>query len=288
MNEENYTNPEFESQTPHPNPKKPFSTKLLIGIVVVVAIGIIVFATSCKHQWSKATCTEPQTCSLCGDTKGKPIGHKFSNATCTEPKTCQTCQITEGSAKGHTEGNWTITKSPTLISKGLEELLCSECEESLDSRTVQKKSPKVEDDHFNFTDKELIEWLNEETSATIGYTDLEVFDDDNPNTCYAVKWSDGETGMLILNHGKADEITDKNGNINTIMVYFESESKANALAAWIGEKISSKFDTDSAFEKLIYGRTYTAASMYIQRYELSTDFEVTWLSPYEYATSFFY
>ena len=45
---------------------------------------------------------------------------------------------------------------------------------------------------------------------------------------------------------------------------------------------------DSAFEKLIYGRTYTAASMYIQRYELSTDFEVTWLSPYEYATSFFY
>lgn len=53
------------------------------------------------HEWEPATCTEPQTCETCGKTKGEPLGHDWAEATCTEPKTCRTCGETEGEAPGH-------------------------------------------------------------------------------------------------------------------------------------------------------------------------------------------
>lgn len=29
----------------------------------------------CEHDWADATCTEPKTCKICGDTQGEPLGH---------------------------------------------------------------------------------------------------------------------------------------------------------------------------------------------------------------------
>lgn len=55
--------------------------------------------TTASHQWSEATCTQPQTC-VCGATKGTTISHQWSDATCTKPKRCQ-CGATQGSALGH-------------------------------------------------------------------------------------------------------------------------------------------------------------------------------------------
>ena len=53
------------------------------------------------HQWSEATCTKPQKCSICGRTQGEPLGHEWRPATCTEPKTCDRCGLTSGKALGH-------------------------------------------------------------------------------------------------------------------------------------------------------------------------------------------
>ena len=39
--------------------------------------------TSCSHIYNTATCTEPQTCSKCGVTKGVSLGHTTSTGTCT-------------------------------------------------------------------------------------------------------------------------------------------------------------------------------------------------------------
>ncbi|MCM1046374.1 MAG: hypothetical protein NC417_12765 [Candidatus Gastranaerophilales bacterium] len=50
----------------------------------------------CTHTWSKATCTEPKTCSLCGETEGAALGHQWVEATFAEPKTCSLCGETEG------------------------------------------------------------------------------------------------------------------------------------------------------------------------------------------------
>ena len=53
------------------------------------------------HEWEKATCTSPKTCSVCGKTEGTAGGHKWAEATCQKPKTCSVCGKTEGSVGSH-------------------------------------------------------------------------------------------------------------------------------------------------------------------------------------------
>ena len=72
------------------------------------------------HQWTPATCTEPEKCS-CGKTKGEPAGHDWLEATCTEPKTCKNCGATEGSAKGHDWLEATCTEPKTCKNCGATE-----------------------------------------------------------------------------------------------------------------------------------------------------------------------
>ncbi len=54
------------------------------------------------HVWVEATCTAPKTCSECGETEGEPIPHTWTEATCTAPRTCSVCGATDGEALGHT------------------------------------------------------------------------------------------------------------------------------------------------------------------------------------------
>ena len=81
---------------------------VIIGIIILCTV---VFCTlnylttgrlfPCFHDWEKATCTEPATCTRCGKTMGEPLGHDWDSATCTQPKTCKRCGETMGSAYGH-------------------------------------------------------------------------------------------------------------------------------------------------------------------------------------------
>ncbi len=54
-----------------------------------------------EHDWQAASCTEPATCSDCGQTQGDPLGHNWLDATCTEPRTCSVCGEATGDAAGH-------------------------------------------------------------------------------------------------------------------------------------------------------------------------------------------
>ena len=83
----------------------------------------------CTHQWQPATCTKPETCQVCGNTRGEAKGHSWKEATCTEPKTCTVCKVTEGSPLGHSWGEWKLVKKPTTKEGGLEERICSRCQE---------------------------------------------------------------------------------------------------------------------------------------------------------------
>ena len=65
------------------------------------------------HTWKDATCTEPKTCSDCGETEGEALGHTWKDATCTEAKTCTVCGETEGKALGHTWKDATCTEAKT-------------------------------------------------------------------------------------------------------------------------------------------------------------------------------
>ena len=91
-------------------------------IFFLLALMMLVFLSGCghEHQWTDATCTEPKTCSTCGETEGEPLGHTWTDATCTEPKTCSVCGETEGEPLGHTWTDATCT----------EPKICSVCGET--------------------------------------------------------------------------------------------------------------------------------------------------------------
>lgn len=112
-----------------------------IAAAACAALIALLFATHviCFHKWGDATCTEPQVCSVCGRTKGDPLGHEWRQATCTEPKTCERCGATEGEALGHEVKEWKTVKEATCTKKGSEEGSCTRCGEKQTQATEKKE-----------------------------------------------------------------------------------------------------------------------------------------------------
>lgn len=119
-----------EEKPAEPKDKKPrpsWVKKAGIAVVAVVCLGFLF--RSAYHDWSPATCTEPQVCTICGRTKGEPLGHDYAEATCTEPETCKRCGATEGEALGHDvpDGEWVIDVQPTCTKEGSAHGVCKRC-----------------------------------------------------------------------------------------------------------------------------------------------------------------
>lgn len=87
------------TEPPGPPPMKLlfFCTLLLC----VAALAFIANAAFCNHTWIPASCTTPETCSKCGETRGEAAGHKVIDATCTTMKSCEVCGVTWGTPLGH-------------------------------------------------------------------------------------------------------------------------------------------------------------------------------------------
>lgn len=272
------------------SPKKRSKKKIIIPIVIffiMIAIGIAVFflfethVICIDHSWSRPTCTEPAKCIYCGKNKGNTLGkHKWKKANCTTPKTCRHCDKTEGEplghdwteatctedsickicaevgekATGHIEGSWTETKEATLVDVGVEEILCTVCSESLNSRSTEKKKPQVVGSSFNFKDSEFIDWLEDNSTLMVGSKQTL---NSTMNTAYLLTNSDGKTGALLLNHGDNGLY----GNICSIMIYFDNSTYSVATIAYIGEELDSSFVKEDAALKLSYDQSYTKASM---------------------------
>lgn len=114
---------------------------LMLALVMVLSLCVSLGAGSAlaenetpeehEHDWVKATCTEPKTCSICGATEGEPKGHKVEEwkttvkATCTESGVkqgvCERCGETVEKTtdpKGHKEpDSWKTIKKPTADDK---------------------------------------------------------------------------------------------------------------------------------------------------------------------------
>lgn len=74
--------------------------------IIPLTLLVLVFACmlagcSCEHTWQEANCTEPKTCTNCGETEGTPLGHSWLVGTCEKAKHCESCGLTEGEAPGH-------------------------------------------------------------------------------------------------------------------------------------------------------------------------------------------
>ena len=87
--------------------------------IVLVSICLLLISCDCKHKWAEAGCTTAKTCTLCGETEGKPIGHTWDTEDCEKIRTCSVCKLAENPL-GHT---W--TKATCLVKK-----TCSVCKKT--------------------------------------------------------------------------------------------------------------------------------------------------------------
>lgn len=91
--------------------------------------------TECTHSWSSwktttvATCTtegtQTRTCSRCGNVETQIIvalGHKYGAASCTEPQKCTICGETTGAALGHNIVNGMCTRCGMKFGLAAEEV----------------------------------------------------------------------------------------------------------------------------------------------------------------------
>lgn len=106
------------------------------------------YRASCEHIFTDATCTEAETCELCGMKKGLAKGHSlteydcttggvctvceseveaskilhnFADATCTSPRICVRCSLIRGKSKPHNFEAATCIKLKTCIDCGATE-----------------------------------------------------------------------------------------------------------------------------------------------------------------------
>ncbi len=86
--------------------------KVICGLGAL-AVSVLISGCHFRHEWQEATCTQPRTCTVGGETEGEPLGHTWEDATCTKPKTCSVCGETEGEALGHTWVDATCTEPKT-------------------------------------------------------------------------------------------------------------------------------------------------------------------------------
>lgn len=126
--------------------------------VLVTIVGILSFV----HDWSPATCTEPETCKYCQATRGKALGHKWQEATCTTPKKCSRCKETTGKPLGHDFSDWVVDEEPTCAKVGKKHKVCKRCGHEQVS-TISKK------EHTEGETKVLIEpTIGDDGESTIG------------------------------------------------------------------------------------------------------------------------
>ena len=92
--------------------------KQTIILALLLALLLLAACGQHEHQWEDATCTEPETCAVCGETRGEALGHRWRNAGCEEPETCARCGETRGEAPGHDWQPATCTKPETCAACG--------------------------------------------------------------------------------------------------------------------------------------------------------------------------
>ena len=72
-----------------------------VSFITIILFTIFLSGCCLVHDWKDATCEEPRTCKVCGETEGEALGHDFDVATCTLPETCKVCGAIKGEPLGH-------------------------------------------------------------------------------------------------------------------------------------------------------------------------------------------
>lgn len=69
-------------------------------VLLCVVLGLFGCSTTCQHNWRPATCTAPETCSICGATEGNALGHRYSEGYCIRCDEKDPAYVAVGSVTG--------------------------------------------------------------------------------------------------------------------------------------------------------------------------------------------
>ena len=105
--------------------------KRTLAVCLGLLLMLCLSSCGCQHEWTEATCTEPKTCSKCGETEGEALGHKWTEATCTKAKECSRCGEESGEPLGHDVKEWEEETASTCSKAGTEIGTCTRCGETV-------------------------------------------------------------------------------------------------------------------------------------------------------------
>ena len=72
---------------------------LLAALLLLAAAAAVCYVFF--HVWSPATCTQPETCRICQEQRGQPLGHTAEEASCEHASVCTRCGEELAPALGH-------------------------------------------------------------------------------------------------------------------------------------------------------------------------------------------
>ena len=210
--------------------------KFIAAILAILLSVLVLTGCGCDHEWDDATCTEPKTCSKCGETEGEALGHTWSEADCEHPKTCAVCGLTEGDPLGHTEGSWETVETDLVNATETLKKNCTVCSAELD-----KKATALDQLHDNeiflFSPRQFTLRLDKKFDEMVGnYLSAASGSREDTFTCDI--FLDGEgVGAFMFSHND-DAITTsqrKDACFNQILGAIEgSDYIARVLVAFIG------------------------------------------------------
>ena len=73
----------------------------VLAFTLALACLLSLTGCGCEHEWIAATCTEAETCVLCGEVQGEKAAHIWAQATCEAPQTCASCGLSRGEKLPH-------------------------------------------------------------------------------------------------------------------------------------------------------------------------------------------
>ena len=127
--------------------------KLLILFFILFTSILLFTSCACKHKnLSQANCTEPEHCLKCGEILKSALGHTEGEWIIDKEPTCtengskhQVCSVCEATVKtetleklGHIDGKWITDKEPTCTENGSKHQVCSVCKTTIKTEVLEK------------------------------------------------------------------------------------------------------------------------------------------------------
>ena len=131
--------------------------------ITILSLSTLLTGCCISHDFTAASCTQPSTCTKCGETEGEILPHTWTEPTCAEPKTCSVCNLTEGNSLEHQWQEATTEKAKMCTLCGLTEgePLPVEEEVELTDDEYQGDNPydKEVDNYEGMSDEEIVQQM---------------------------------------------------------------------------------------------------------------------------------